>query len=107
MEIVALLLLTVLVWFWFDGIKARDRAYDAARHACATEQLQFLDDSVSRASLKLERDEMGRLQLRRVYYFEYSDTGNNRRPGSVVMLGQRILVLNIGLRLVSGATTLH
>ena len=43
----------------------------------------------------------------RVYDFEYSDTGDNRRNGSVVMLGHRVVVLNLGLRLVPPQRALH
>jgi hypothetical protein len=41
--------------------------------------------------------------LGRVYDFEYSDTGDNRRGGTVVMLGQKV----IAVRLASDAATLH
>jgi hypothetical protein len=30
-----------------------------------------------------------------VYVFEYSDTGDNRRPGSVTLLGQRVELLHV------------
>ena len=49
----------------------------------------------------------GRLLLRRVYNFEYSDTGDNRRNGSVVLLGHRVVLLNVGLRAVPALRTLH
>jgi hypothetical protein len=106
-EFVSLALLAALAWLWFDSTKARGIAVDAARRACAAENLQFLDETVAIASVKPARDEDGRLVLRRVYAFEYSDTGNDRRPGSVVMLGHEIEFLNVGLRLAPQAPTLH
>ena len=99
MELCALVLLTLLAWLWFDSLKVREAAVHAAREACAAEGLLFLDDTVGISSLKLARAGNGRLQLQRAYEFEYSDTGNNRLPGSVVMLGQRVALLNVGLRL--------
>jgi len=69
--------------------------------------LQLLDDTVAISSLRLARNDDGRLLLRRVYDFEYSDTGDNRRHGSVVMLGHRVVVLNLGLRLVPPQRALH
>lgn len=98
-EVFSLTLLVALVWLWFDSIKVRDIAIAEARRACATEGLQFLDETVAIASLKPARDDDGRLVLRRAYAFEYSDTGNDRRPGSIVMLGQEVLFVNVGLRL--------
>ena len=70
----------------------------AARAACAAEQLLLLDDTVALGALRPERDEAGTLRLRRVYDFEYSDTGDNRRRGSVTLLGDQLVMLYIGPR---------
>ncbi len=102
-ELAGLVLLAGLGWFWLDSLKARDAAIQAARKACAAESLQLLDDTVSIASLKPARDDEGRLMLQRVYTFEYSDTGDNRRRGSVVLLGHNVSMINIGLRLAPGS----
>lgn len=107
MEVFGLLLLVAIGWFWLDGIRVRDLAVAAARRFCEPRGLQFLDDTVAIASLKPERDEDGVLRLRRVYHFEYSDTGNNRQPASIVLLGQRVLALNAGQRVVPEPPTLH
>ena len=107
MEVIGLLFVVALGWFWLNGIKARDAAMLACRRACAAESLQFLDDTVSTARVRLERDDDGVLRLRRVYSFEYSDSGNNRRPGSIVLLGDRVIMLNVGLRAVPDDRTLH
>ena len=107
MEIVGLVMLAVLVWFGLDSSRARDAAVAAVRRACEGEGLQFLDDSVSLAGLGLYRRDDGRLALRRSYGFEYSDTGDNRRRGGVVLLGHEVQVLSIGLRLMPEERTLH
>jgi hypothetical protein len=57
--------------------------------------------------LKLARDDNGRIQIQRAYDFEYSDTGNNRLKGSIVLLGHRIVMLNVGLRPAPPLRTLH
>ena len=97
-ELVSLLLLLALVWLWLDSVRVRGMAVRHAARVCASDGLQFLDQTISIASLKPARDDEGRLVLRRAYVFEYSDTGNNRRPGSIVMLGQAVLFVNVGLR---------
>lgn len=106
-ELISLLIIGGVVWLWHDSLRARDSAITAARNACATEGLLLLDDTVAIASLKPARDADGQLKLRRVYEFEYSDTGNNRRKGGVVMQGHRVLIVNIGLRLVPDERVLH
>ena len=107
LEIVSLLVMGGLAWLWFDSLKARAAGIDAARAACAAEGLQLLDDTVAIASLKLARNDDGQLLLRRAYEFEYSDTGDNRRRGSVVLLSQRVMILNVGLRSVPDDRTLY
>ncbi|MBA3032408.1 MAG: DUF3301 domain-containing protein [Gammaproteobacteria bacterium] len=106
-EIISLLILFALAWLWFDSVKVRDIAVKAAQAACLAEDLQLLDATVSITSLKPARDENGQMVLRRVYAFEYSDTGNNRRPGSIGLLGQEVLFVNVGLRPPSEVPTLH
>jgi Protein of unknown function (DUF3301) len=107
LDIFGLIVIGGLAWLWFNSAGAREAGIKAARLACASENLQLLDDTVAIASLKPVRNDDGRVVLRRVYTFEFSDTGNNRRNGSVVLLGNRVVVVNIGLRLVSSGTTLH
>src|SRR3982750_3040524 len=86
-EGIALLLIVLGALLWADSLKARERAVRAGRSACERYQLQFLDDTVSFARLRLARDEEGQLKIARTYTFEFSDTGNNRRRGAIVMLG--------------------
>jgi hypothetical protein len=107
LELVGLALFGALAWLWYDSIHVREIAVRAARRACEAEDLQLLDDTVAIASLALARDEDSRLRLRRVYGFDYSDTGDNRRRGSLVTLGDSVLLVNTGPRLVAAAPTLH
>lgn len=102
-ELISLLILAALAWLWFDSVKVREIAVRAAKQACLAQGCQFLDETVSIAKLQPDRDDEGRLLIRRTYFFEYSDTGENRRPGSVVMLGQQVVALNIGLHLAGDA----
>ncbi len=106
-EIGSLLALGALAWLWLDSLKAREIALSAARMACAAEGLLLLDSTVAISSLKPSRDEDGRIKFQRAYDFEYSDTGNNRLRGSVVLLGHRVVILNVGLRDAPPSASLH
>lgn len=106
-EIILLALVAALAWLWWDSMQAREAAVAAARAACLAEELLFLDDTVGIAGIKPARDADGRLLLQRAYDFEFSDTGDNRVKGSVVMLGRRVMLLNLQPRPVATVTTLH
>ncbi len=82
--------LALLGWLWFDSMRAREGAVDAGSRACQREGLQFLDETVECVSLRPARNDGGRLVLRRAYRFEFSDNGDNRRAGHVVMLGGEV-----------------
>jgi hypothetical protein len=77
-------------WFWLHSIRILEIAREAGRQACLRESVQFLDDTVAGTGLALARDKNGRRILRRRYRFEFTETGNSRRDGEVVMLGERV-----------------
>ena len=86
-EAAAIIAIVAGVLFWIDSLRARERALAAGRSACERYGVQLLDETVAFAGLRIARDEAGRVRLRRTYTFEFSDTGNNRRHGAIVMLG--------------------
>jgi len=89
-EAAAIFLIVGGAYFWIDSLRARERALAAGRRACERNGVQLLDETVQFARLRLARDDEGRLRLRRTYTFEFSDTGNNRRHGAIVMLGAEL-----------------
>jgi hypothetical protein len=93
MDFASLLLLVVVggaFWFWLHSIRILEIAREAGRLICKQTGVQFLDDTVASTKLQLTRDSNGRRALRRTYRFEFTETGNTRREGEVVMLGERI-----------------
>jgi hypothetical protein len=89
-EVLAIALIAAGMFFWIDSLRARERALEAGRSACERYALQFLDDTVAFARLRLARNEDGNVRIARTYTFEFSDTGNNRRHGAIVMLGAEL-----------------
>ena len=95
LDLLGLLLLGAIAWLWLDSLKAREMVVAAAKSACNSERLLLLDDTVAIRRIGLARDGDGVSRIRRVYDFEYSDTGNDRTAGSIAMLGSRVLVINL------------
>ncbi|MFA6971839.1 MAG: DUF3301 domain-containing protein [Gallionella sp.] len=85
-----LLLLAVSGWFWFDSLRALELARSTGKKACFDANVQFLDDTVATIATALARDKSGRRVLRRTYRFEFSETGNTRLEGRLILLGGEI-----------------
>src|SRR5882724_7847428 len=79
----------VFVWFWQDGLRAREAANAAAMAACERMGLQFLDGTAAFARLRFAR-EAGRLRLRRTYVFDYTAQSIERRQGFAILLGMQV-----------------
>ena len=94
-ELAAILAIGGGILLWTDSLRARERAVRAGRSACERYDLQFLDDTVSFARMRLARNDEGELRIARTYTFEFSDTGNNRRQGAIVMLGGEVQDLHL------------
>jgi hypothetical protein len=89
-EAAAIVVIVAGVAFWIDSLRARERALAAGHRACERYGVQLLDETVQFDRLRLARDDEGRLRLKRSYTFEFSDTGDNRRHGAIVMLGAEL-----------------
>lgn len=106
LELAAVAVVVAAGWFLWSSLRAREAANAAIRPACRAEGLLFLDDTVALDRLRPRRDGEGRLAIERVYRFDYSDTGDNRRRGRVTVLGARVLHVDLDLPL-RRAETLH
>jgi hypothetical protein len=96
-ELLAVAALAAGAWFLWSSLRARESANDAIRRACRGEGYLFLDDTVALHRIRLRRDDEGRARIERVYRFDYSDTGDNRRRGYVTLLGARVTDLSLGV----------
>jgi len=89
-DLSVLLVIGLGVWYWMDSLKTREIALGSARQACTRGHFQFLDETVATDLTRPARNDNGQMCLRRVYRFEYSDTGNNRHRGAVIMMGRQV-----------------
>jgi hypothetical protein len=96
-QILPILILGALAWFWWDSGRAREIAVRAAKQACQRCGVQFLDQTVALRSLRVRRDNAGQLRLFRKYTFEFSHSGAERDGGYAVMVGQRLADMHLDL----------
>jgi hypothetical protein len=94
-QIAAIGVVSFVAWIVWTTLKAREAANAAMRRACGQRRLFFLDDTVSLVAVCVVRDDEGRARLRWRYRFQYSDTGHNRREGSIALVGSRVVDLDV------------
>ena len=82
------------VWWWSAARAAAERARSLGRRACETAGVQWLDDSVHAAGLRLRRRDDGWLGLERRFVFDYSEDGHDRHRGQLVLLGNRLVAFS-------------
>lgn len=80
----------LLLWFWLQGLRAREIAIRTAQELCHHQGLQLLDGTVALNGLRLRRAPAGHVALQRTYQFEYTRDGYLRERGFVLMLGLRL-----------------
>jgi hypothetical protein len=103
LEFALVLAAAAAAWLVWQSLRAREAANAAIRRICAQHGLLFLDDTVALESMWPVRDDSGRMTLRRVYRFDYSDSGHDRRTGSVTVVGASVHEVRIDPAVPSGA----
>ncbi len=82
-------------WLWLENQGVRERAISIAKDFCKKEDVQFLDGAMALVRMRLQRDAMGRMAIARTYQFEFSDTGDNRLKGTIMLLGKKLEILHL------------
>jgi len=94
-ELFLILLLAGAVWYWWDTQKSNEIALFACRQKCENAAVQLLDATVTRQRSWLRRDGNGRVQICRLYSFEYSDSQvmdyGQREQGYIVLIGNQVV----------------
>ena len=87
-----LMIVGVAAFFTFTAARAAaERAAEIGRDACGAAGVQWLDQSVHATGIRLRRRDDGWLGLERSFRFEYSEDGQDRHIGRVVLLGDRLV----------------
>jgi hypothetical protein len=89
-DLLLIALLLGVSLYWISWQQAREIALGAVRAHCLNLEVQMLDEYVAVSSTRLRRDSAGIMQVRRIFVFEFSSTGNERYNGTCIMLGRRV-----------------
>ena len=91
MELAIIIFLVAALFYWFDGIRAKENATIHAKAECKKVLIEFLDDTVLIKKVRLRRNAQGSLLIYREYEFEFSSTGEFRYKGMVRLLGKYLI----------------
>ena len=88
-----LLLLAIALGYgwWSSARKAAERAEEVGRNACLVAGVQWLDHTVHADGLRLRRRRDGWPGLERSFRFEYSEDGEQRHVGRLVLFGDELV----------------
>ncbi|MEM7208485.1 MAG: DUF3301 domain-containing protein [Pseudomonadota bacterium] len=103
-EIIPIVIVALIAWFWWGATRAREVAINAAKAACQRSDVQLLDQTVQLRQLKPKRDPHGRLRIARMYSFEFSVHGVEREAGYAVTLGDALVHVHLDLDAVETPT---
>ncbi len=86
--VIWLLFITLVIYYGWSAFKTKELAFTAARRYCDKADVQILDQGVYLRRIWFKRNIRGVLCLWRVYYFEFTATGEDRYQGRVIVLGR-------------------
>lgn len=105
--LLVLITLAAIAWFWSDSLRARESMTAACTRICRDMHLQFLDETVALARLRLARAPSGNLTWRRLYVFEFSESGADRWKGRAQLIGRQVESVQLdnpqGITILGGA----
>jgi len=87
--------LLLVAYYWSSSMKAREIAFTATVNHCRKMNLLLLDDYVALNAQWLKKDEYGVTKVWRSFQFEFSSTGDERYQGKIIMLGEKILSIQL------------
>jgi hypothetical protein len=76
---------------WSSARAAAERAEVVGRNACHAAGVQWLDQTVHADGWRLRRGSDGRLGFERSFRFEYSEDGQDRHVGRLVLRGEELV----------------
>jgi hypothetical protein len=82
--------LASVAWYWWDTMQSKEIAKNAGKKVCSQHGVQFLDETVEKKKVWVRRNSQGRVELCRIFFFEFATDGEQRYQGRVVILGNQV-----------------
>ena len=102
-----LMIVGAAAFFFFTAARAAaERAAEIGRDACHAAGVQWLDQSVHATGMRLRRRDDGWLGIERSFRFEYSEDGQERHVGRLVLFGDELVSFS-GPAKATSVVTLH
>ena len=76
-------------------MQSKELARIAGKQICKRHGVQFLDDTVEKKKIWIRRNTQGRLEICRIFFFEFATDGAQRYQGRVVVLGKQVSDVNM------------
>ena len=84
-----------MAWYWQDSLRSREFTLKQCRRLCKEHNVQFLDQTVHVARVRLAKNSRHNFFLRRFYAFEFSIGGVDRHHGVAVVSKEKIEYLSL------------
>lgn len=93
MEFFIILLLLITATFWFDSSRALEWARHHAKQICQRHHVQLLDETVMLSKVRLRHQ--GHWYFERYYRFEFTQTGQQREQGGLMLQGLNLVLIDL------------
>ncbi len=96
-QLIPIAIAIAIAIIWWGNTATKEQAIMAAKRACQQANVQLLDDTVALKRYRLVRDSAGNIRIARLFVFEFSLMGDERKQGFVTFVGTQIRELNLRL----------
>ena len=86
-DLVIIMSLSLLIWFWLNSMKINETARTIGAKLCKKHNVQFLDETVHLASMRIGKNKYGQIKLLRHYKFEFTNSEYHRYSGNLTLAG--------------------
>ena len=89
-QLLFLFLLFFIAAYWIDCVRVKELARHAGKMYCREYDVQFLDNTVTKRKTRIRLSSSSIIEIQRSYTFDYSDDGEQRHSGIILMHGKRM-----------------
>ena len=92
--IILVLVIITGLWYWWDSRGTAEIALNAVQQRCQQYGVTLLHGAVVWQSVRLQRHQTGKVQLKRTYTFEFTPDLQQPYQGKIILLGRQVLAID-------------